>query len=188
MTRQGKTAILCFGLTMALMGGGVAEAKEKVAATVVAPIPTQILAAKKVFIANGGGDVSHTEEVFYSGGSDRTYNEFYAGMKSWGRYELVGAPADADLIFEIQLTVFQLQRNRILEDDSLALDSQLRIVIRDPKSGQTLWGLTSHVQEAVLLSNRDKNYEVAMGAILAEVRRIGAPISATQATPNVRGD
>ncbi len=179
MTQQWKAAVLCFGLAMGLLCGGVAAAKEKAVATAVAPIPAQILAAKKVFIANGGGDVSHTEEPFYSGGSDRTYNEIYAAMKSWGRYELVSAPGDADLIFEIQLTVFQLERNRILGDDSLELDSQLRIVIRDPKSGQTLWGLTSHVQEAVLLSNRDKNYELAMAAIVAEVKRIAAPMAAS---------
>ena len=31
-----------------------------------------------------------------------TYNEFYAAMKSWGRYELVSSPADADMVFEIR--------------------------------------------------------------------------------------
>ena len=35
------------------------------------------------------------------GGPDRTYNEFYAVVKGSGSYELVSAPAGADLIFEI---------------------------------------------------------------------------------------
>ena len=55
------------------------------------------------------GDQSRYEAVSYSGGPDRAYNEFYAAMKTWGRYELVAAPRDADLVFEIRLTVFQLQ-------------------------------------------------------------------------------
>ena len=34
------------------------------------------------------------------------YNEFYEHMKSWGKYQLVQAPADADLVFEIRFVTF----------------------------------------------------------------------------------
>jgi hypothetical protein len=78
-----------------------------------APIPAQILTAKKVFIANGGGDESRYDTAWFSGGPDRAYNQFYAAMKTWGRYELVAAPGDADLVFEIRLTVVQLQHQRV---------------------------------------------------------------------------
>jgi hypothetical protein len=105
-----------------------------------APIPAQIFTAKKVFIANGGGDESRYEEASYSGGPDRTYNEFYAAMKTWGRYELVAVPGDADLVFEIRLTIFQLQRVHVLSHDSPAIDSQFRVVIRDAKTHQTVVG------------------------------------------------
>lgn len=40
----------------------------------------------------GGGDESLFVWPQYSGGPDRLYNEFYAAMKSWGRYELVSTP------------------------------------------------------------------------------------------------
>jgi predicted oxidoreductase (fatty acid repression mutant protein) len=102
-------------------------------------------------------------------------------MKSWGRYELVAAPGDADLVFEIRLTVFQLQRERVLTDDSPAFDSQFRIVICDAKTHQRLWGLTEHAQGAVLLSNRDKNFEQALAAVVAEVQRIVGPAAAAPA-------
>src|SRR5229473_2529352 len=63
-----------------------------------APVPSQISAAKKLFIANAGDEsdyfASKTGEV--KGGIDRPYNQLYAAMKSWGKYQLVGAPADAD--------------------------------------------------------------------------------------------
>jgi len=47
-----------------------------------APIPAQIVAAKKVFIANGGGDDPGMPDPLFSGGSDRPYNQFYASLKS----------------------------------------------------------------------------------------------------------
>jgi hypothetical protein len=180
MTKHLKAAILCFFLVMPLLAGTISGAQQKQPVN-PAPIPAQILAAKKVFIANGGGDESHYEEASYSGRPDRVYNEFYAAMKTWGRYELVAAPGDADLVFEIRLTVFQLQRERVLSDDSPAFDSQFRIVIRDPKTHETLWGLTEHAQGAVLLSNRDKNFEQALAAIVAEVQRIAGPAAADRA-------
>lgn len=174
MTKQLKAAILSFGLAMPLLSGPIGSAQQK-KPTHPAPIPAQILAAKKVFIANGGGDDSLYEEASYSGGPDRAYNEFYAAMRTWGRYELVAAPSDADLVFEIRLTIFQLQHVRVLSDDGPAIDSQFRMVIRDAKTRQTLWGLTKHAQGAVLQGNRDKNFEQALAAVVTELQRIVGP-------------
>lgn len=163
---------------MPLLSGSIGAAQGK-KATEPAPIPAQILTAKRVFIANGGGDESRNEAASYSGGPDRAYSEFYGAMKTWGRYELVAAPGDADLVFEIRLTVFQLQRERVLTDNSPESDSQFRIIIRDAKIHQTLWGLTEHAQGAVLQSNRDKNFEQALAAIVAEVQRIAGPAASS---------
>src|ERR1035438_3385747 len=66
-----------------------------------APVPVQIAKAKSVFVSNAGADVVGSP---YSGGVDRPYNQFYAEMKSWGRYELTPAPAGSDLIFELSFT------------------------------------------------------------------------------------
>jgi hypothetical protein len=178
MTKHLKAAVLCFGLAMPLLSGPISAAQQKKPmhpAPTPAPIPVEILAAKKVFIANGGGDESRYEEASYSGGPERAYNEFYATMKTWGRYELVAVPGDADLVFEIRLTIFQLQRVRVLSNDSPAFDSQFRVVIRDAKTHQTLWGLTEHAQGAVPQDNRDKNFEQALAAVVAEVQRIARP-------------
>jgi hypothetical protein len=70
-----------------------------------APLPTQIVAAKKVFIANGGGDDPGMPDPLFNGGGDRPYNQFYAAIKSSGRYELVGSPAEADLLLDIRFMV-----------------------------------------------------------------------------------
>jgi hypothetical protein len=151
---------------MLLLPGPLFAAQKKMTQPAAAPIPAPILTAKKVFIANGGGDETRNEATLYSGGPARTYNEFYAAMKTSGSYELVAAPGDADLVFEIRLIVFQLKSDR-LSDDSTESDSQFRLVIRDAKTHETLWGLTEHAQGAVLQSNRDKNFEQAMAAVVA---------------------
>jgi hypothetical protein len=172
MMKHLNAAFLCLGLGISILHSPISVAQKRQPAP-PAPIPAQILTAKKVFIANGGGDESRYDPAWFSGGPDRAYNEFYAAMKAWGRYELVAAPGDADLVFEIRLTVFQLQRERLLVDnDSVAYDSRLRLVIRDVKTRETLWGLTEHAQVALLQSNRDKNFDQALAAIVAEVQRI----------------
>src|ERR1700746_3771205 len=60
-----------------------------------APVPAQITNARKVFVANGGG------ENLYKGGPNHAYDEFYGAMKDSGQFELTGSPAEADLVLEI---------------------------------------------------------------------------------------
>jgi hypothetical protein len=52
-----------------------------------APVPAQIFTGKKAFISKASG-----EGINPPGSADLNYNQFYASMKSWGRYELVAAP------------------------------------------------------------------------------------------------
>jgi hypothetical protein len=56
-------------------------------------------------------------------------------MKSWGRYELAPAPADADLILEISLA-------NPIERGGSASDFLLKLVIVDPKTHAPLWWFT----------------------------------------------
>ncbi|HTF27031.1 MAG TPA: hypothetical protein VK937_24480 [Candidatus Limnocylindria bacterium] len=49
------------------------------------------------------------------------------------------------------------------------------------KTHETLWGLTEHAQGAVLQGNRDKNFEQALAAVVAEVQRIAWPAAADPA-------
>lgn len=129
------------------------------------PIPPQILAAKKVFIGNAGGD------TLYGGLSpsspDRPYNQFYAAMKSWGHYELVLNPVATDLLLEISFVVH-------METEGLC-DPQLRLVIRDPKTSAVLWGFIIHVDWAILPGNRDKNLDAAMKKLVESVQKLATP-------------
>lgn len=130
-----------------------------------APVPPQIYTARRVFISNAGGESFENviEQTVFDGGPDRPYNEFYAAMKDWGRYEIVSSPADADLVFEVSWA---------LTDVALKLPvlGQLRVVVIDPKTHVTLWNLTQYVRGAVLLSNRDKNFDQAMTTVMNRLK------------------
>jgi hypothetical protein len=69
-----------------------------------APVPTQIVTAKKVFISNLGSDALATPDFKRLGQLDLPYQRFYSEMKGWGRYELVTSPAEADLVFEVHFS------------------------------------------------------------------------------------
>ena len=102
-----------------------------------------------MFIANAGGDDRWYENPVFDGGPLRAYNEFYAAVKAAGRYEIVGSPADAELILEIGLTVTEVSGGGGGKS-AYWYDPQLRLAIRDPKTNVLLWAFTEHVQWAIL--------------------------------------
>jgi hypothetical protein len=137
------------------------------------PVPTQISTARRVFIANAGENQPFLNDPIFTGGQQRVYDEFYAGMKASGRYELAGAPADADLSFEIEMGVNRAGP-RISQEPNVfgdtPYDPYFRLVVRDPKSNAILWVLIEHVQWAILQGNRDKNFDQAMERIISDVQ------------------
>jgi hypothetical protein len=138
-----------------------------------APVPTQITSSQKVFISNLGGESFETvfDQNVFHGGPDRPYNDFYSAMKTWGKFELVSSPADADLVLEISWA---------LSDTGLKLPvlGQLRLVVLDPKTHVPLWTLIEYVRGAVLLSNRDKNFDHAMNTIVGRLKLLsGIPVT-----------
>ena len=123
-----------------------------------------------MFIANAGGESLDTviDQTVFNGGPDRPYNEFYATMKSWGHYQIADSPAGADLVFEISWN---------LSDTGLKLPvlGQLRLLVIDPKTDVTLWTLTEYVRGAILLGNRDKNFDHAMDVIVNRLKALESP-------------
>ncbi len=178
MVRNIRLSVAVIVLAISLCAvSPVAAQSAKAAAAGPAPVPARILAAKKVFIANAGGDERSTTDPLYNGGPDRTYDGFYAALKSWGHYELVNDPGDADLVMEIQ---FQIERP-VLKGNTLTssdYDPEFRLTIRDPKTNVLLWGFIEHAQWALLQGNRDRNFDAALGKIVGDVQALGADASA----------
>jgi hypothetical protein len=140
-----------------------------------APVPPPIVSAKRVFISNAGGGCSPFGKAGFSGGPNRPYNQFNAALKGWGRYELVAAPADADLAFEISFTCPAAGMN-VANGHSIGptYDPQLRLVILDVKTHITLWGITEHVELANPQSKRDKNFDRAMQQLMNDLKSLAA--------------
>ena len=97
-------------------------------------------------------------------------------MKSWGHYQIVSSPASADMVFEISW---------VLSDTGLKLPvlGQLRLVVIDPKTHVTLWNFTEYVRGAILLGNRDKNFDQAMTTIVNRMKILAVPPPAAADAP-----
>jgi len=155
MWRIVRLEVFCISAAIALLTVPIAAAK-KVADPPAAPIPIQILSGKKVFISNS----ESTADIIF-GVPNLTYNVLYEHMKSWGEYELVPAPADADLIFNINFVIL--------------LNPQLRLVVLDPKTHVVLWTFAEQVQPWVRQSTGRKNFDQTMSKLVDDVKKLTTP-------------
>ena len=146
-----------------------------------APVPAQIVTGRKAFVSNLGADTSLILPDHYSGGPERAYNQFYAALKSWGRYELVAVPTDADLILALSWVapigptdVFQGRGGSVL-------DPQFRLAIVDPRTQTVLWAFTEHLKAGG--GTHDQGFDRAMARIVDDLKKVAAP-AASAAVPS----
>ncbi len=160
-------------------------------ADVSVPVPAQIRTAKTIFIANAGDKTNLFPDV-YSGGPDRPYVQFYSDMQTWGHYQLVSSPDQADLVFQISLV--NPIASELLPGNNAGYwngaewhDPQLRLNILDPKTHISLWELTSHIQStAGLKRSRDRQFDLAMGNLVMEVEQLSTQTTTTENTSLLR--
>jgi hypothetical protein len=156
-----------------------------------APIPAPIQAAQTIFIANGGMDafsLQAFEELGLSGTDP--YNSLYAAVKSWGRYELVSSPGNADLVVEIRFTapITNVGNHatwgfeHILANTTWQFQSELTLF--DAKTRFPLWTVTEPVRPANLKGTWRKNIADANAALAGDLKSLLTPAaSPTPATP-----
>jgi hypothetical protein len=152
-----RLAIASLGLAM-MLPASVSLFAQAANVAPAAPLPSQILTAKKVFIANIGED---SNLRIWGGGQDRTYNEFYAALKSCGRYELVTVPANSDLIMEVEAV-------------SDSIDWHFKLVLLDPKTQTPLWTIYEPIKRAGLQKNRDKNNSDTINKLVDDLTALTA--------------
>ncbi len=128
-----------------------------------APLPGQITTAKKVFISNAGDD-PHFKLL----GLHRSYDQFYAAIKDWGRYEVVTSPSEADIVFEISLAS-QIEKYGHEQE----IVPFLRLAILDPKTRITLWEFTEELETGgiyIVGLHMDAKFDKAMGRMVEDVK------------------
>jgi hypothetical protein len=167
-------------LCAALLFGAAANAQAPPSpAASLAPVPPALLNAKTVFISNAGADSGLFPHPF-SGDPDRPYNQFYSAMQSWGRYEIVGDPSQADIVIELQLIAppDPSSGNKVNgASDPLPM---FRLVIYDRKTHYVLWALTESIMVAYIQKTHDNNFDSALTALTQDLKRVtSTPASTT---------
>jgi hypothetical protein len=167
---RSRMAILCLSLALAMLQLPLLTAQSKPTVALDAPVPAEILSAKKIFIANAGGDEQSAQ--LFSGEPDRAYNQLYAALKGWGRFEVVGSPAEADLLLEIRQNASPVP--------------QFRLKLRDPKTNALLWGFHLDIVLGMGRANSDRNFDQAVNRLVNDLRALVAraqPAAAGGNTP-----
>jgi hypothetical protein len=146
-----------------------------------APVPQAILAAKNIFLSNAGADSGLFPHPF-SGGPERAYNQLYAAVKGMGRYELVGSPAEADLVLELRLFAPNGPANANKQKGASDPLPMFRLVVYDAKTHYVLWALTESIDSAALQKTHDRNFDEALTNLANDFKAIGTSASATSTT------
>ena len=131
-----------------------------------APIPTRILNGKTVFISNAGVDLSSLAAYVttHTGAPNGLYNEFYADIKNWGKYQLVDSPADAELVFEIEL---------LLPHPEVGANPDVQVRIFEPKTHIILWQLIEPVGAGSgRPTTRRKHWETAITKLVNDMKQL----------------
>lgn len=170
MPRINRPVITAMVSVVTLLSASLLSAQDRSAAP-AAPLPAQIVNAKKAFISNAGEQRNLEGDLRFTGGPDRAYNQFYAAMKDWGRYELVSTPADADLVLQIHAA------------DLTGSYDELRLTLLDPKSNVTLWTFSEHAAKAGSQKARDVSFDRAMSLISDDLKKLA--VGSTTAAESV---
>ena len=132
---------------------------------VSAPVPVQLVNAKRLFIANDSGD-NDPAITKYTGGPDGLYNQFYADIKALGRYDLVTAIADADVVLQLQVDYAVFNRDFTYP--------KFKLEVRDPKTNVLLWSFTEPVNGAFLAKTGRKNVAQSLGKLADDLKKVGS--------------
>lgn len=167
-------SIFCAALMVA---GSSADAQQ---APSIAPVPEP----ERAFIANVGGDFGvdlSVVNVVEGGVASRAYNEFFAGMKSWGRYEIVANPARADWLFDISVSNHQTCIEYRVRDSDQGSDTGrtevrpenhflIELTMMDVKTLGLRKRFIEPVKPAGLFRDPDKIFDQAIAALVDDVK------------------
>jgi len=145
-----------------------------------APVPAALLSAKKIFVSNAGSDSGLFPHPF-SGDPNRGYNELFAALRAAAQYELVSAPAEADLVLELTLVAPNGPKEANKQYGSADPLPMFRLVIYDRPTHYVLWTLTNSVEVALKQQTHDRNFDEAISNLAADFKAItSAPRAAGQ--------
>lgn len=147
----------------------------KDAASISAPVPESLASAKRVFIGNAGVDGTSFEAFAKAGDASEPYDVFYAAMKKWGRYELVGSPADADLVMEIRFAAPMTDCGKLT-----SYKPAMELAVLDGKTHFQVWAITAPVEGAFRKSTWNRNIQTGAAMLVDGLKKISADAGTTR--------
>jgi hypothetical protein len=143
-----------------------------------APLPSELLTAKKVFLSKGVGATAFTVK----GGFDLAFDAFYSGMKDWGRYTITDKPEDADLIMQVSYNVesqgTEVQGNANGISTRIIFDGNLSLVVYNSQKRTELWTTSVAPGVARLKKNQEKEM-IKAGEALVKSLKERMPVSSS---------
>jgi hypothetical protein len=125
-----------------------------------------------VFVANGGEDADFARFRNATGGA---YEAMYQAIKAWGPYQLVDAPAKADLVFSVSaIATTEGRGGLVLDDLGLRPDPDpnpypvLRLEVL--AGGSAIWRTEAVSKLSFLNKNQEKDFANAVRKMLAPLQ------------------
>lgn len=122
-----------------------------------APLPSGLATAHKLFLGNAG-DQDNADCL-------RAYNDLYATINSFSRYQLVADPSASDLVLELH---YEFSLGAGVNGGSNT-PRQFRLILLDPKTHVVLWTLVERTNYAALERNRNKNLDEVVGVLATDL-------------------
>ena len=144
------------GMSLPGMAQTVAPAEQVPAA----PLPSALTTAHRLFLGNAG-DQDNADCL-------RAYNDLYAALAGFGRYELVSDPAAADLVLELHYE-FSLAAG---VNGGSNTPRQFRVLLLEPKSHVVLWTLVERTNYAAREKNRNKNLDEVVATLATDLDQL----------------
>jgi hypothetical protein len=145
------------------------------AQTSTAPIPAQIAAAHTVLLVNGGADADFPIP------EGQSYDQVYAALKAWGRFQLVGSAADADLVFNLREIAPITDVTGTRAGTYSITTPAFRLTITDPKTHTDLWTITSPVTIVGKKDVRAHWNDIAITNLISRTKvLVDQPLNATE--------
>ena len=141
----------------------------------VPPPPAQIASAHTVFLTNGGDDPNFPIDP------TQGYNDIYAALKAWGHYQLVTAPDQADLVFQLRGVAPIAGVAGVNGSVSSYTSPAFQLNIRDPKSNVVLWTITSPITLAGRNATFARWVSISETNLVSRIKVLaGQPLSAAE--------
>jgi hypothetical protein len=139
------------------------------------PVPAPLLAGKSVFVSNAGADSGLFPHPF-SGDTERPYDALYAALAADRTFPLKSSPAEADLVFEIQLVApkgpaFGDNQGAKVKGAADPLP-MFRLVVYDRPTHYVLWTFTELVDIAYLQKTHDRNFDDGIAALVLDLKNL----------------